>query len=144
MNRQLDTDGIGKKSVLTCVVMPDYSHLLANEIKRAELISGYSIMKGVSSRPLAWLVPKSFITDSEYNKNMRKLEFNIDNVLMREVVGSQTAFMALDSLSSVLKLSKIFRYCLSKCRSDILKKLEQGANNFLQTINRPSFDNEDE
>lgn len=90
--------------------MPDYSQLLAKEIKRAELIVGHKIMRGVTSKPLTWLVPNAFINEREYNRRLRKLEFRIDNELAKECGGSQTAFLALDSLSSVLKLSKILKY----------------------------------
>lgn len=105
INSQLDDGMSGKKRVLACVVIPDYSGLLKCEIERAQLITGFKILKNNKRRVLNCIVPKAFINEGEYQKKMRNVEFLVDKEITKEQIGSQTAFMALDSLRSVLKLS---------------------------------------
>lgn len=108
-NCQLNEGLSGKRKVLACVIMPDYSELLKYEIMRAELITGFKITKNQQGRFLSCILPKAFKNDREYQKKMKNIEFLVDKELTKLQIGSQSAFLVLDSLSSVLKLSSQFR-----------------------------------
>lgn len=110
VNNYLDEDGAGKRRVLACVVMPDYSGLLTNEIKRAELISGYKILRNKPRRMMDCIVPKEYLSEKEYQLQMRNIEFKVDKELAKPQLASQSAFLVLDSLRSVLKLNSRFKY----------------------------------
>lgn len=106
---QEDRSSPKRRKVLACVVIPDYSKLLTYEIQRAELISGFKIMRNNQRRFMNCIVPKAFLNEKDYQIKMRNVEFQVDKQITRNQVSSQTAFLALDSLSSVLKLKAKFK-----------------------------------
>ena len=96
-------------SVESCVVVPDYSKLLELERQRQELVFSREICEE-EEMALDFLATKAFKEPEEFDKALRKREFEIDQALTLQVGPAHTAFIALDSFATVKKLRKKLRY----------------------------------
>jgi hypothetical protein len=91
---------------LFSIVNPDYSNLFELENERASIVSTYRILS--SHAPLLkCLVPKYLLNDQALERKIQELDFLIDVELTKPTNMSRNAFIAVNSLSNVLRIQKI-------------------------------------
>ena len=88
------------------MVIPDYSKLVLLEIERQEIMKKHSVVSE-NAPLLKCLVPKYVLHKMYQNNKLHRLDFEIDCELATTIKGTRTAFMVLDSLSSITRLKKI-------------------------------------
>ncbi len=92
--------------IYSSVVIPDYSKLVLLEIERDSMVSSHRIVN--EDVPLLkCLVPKHIMHKMYQNNKLKQLDYQIDLELTSNIKGTRTAFMVLDSLSSISRAKKI-------------------------------------
>lgn len=92
--------------IYSSVVIPDYSKLVLLEIERQNIVKTHSVVS--ENVPLLkCLVPKYILHKMYQNNKLNKLDFQIDCELATNIKGTRTAFVVLDSMSSITRLKKI-------------------------------------
>ena len=93
--------------MLKCLVIPDLTGIIEFEIERKKMQITYDIVKVRPPRLFKfkkWLTcccfPNYLASENEYEKAMRKIDYEIDLQLQKNMVGSNTAFLSLDSFST--------------------------------------------
>lgn len=110
-------NGEDSGQVLKCLVLPNLKGLIDLEIRRKKLITTYNIVK---VRPPNFLkysrvfccdffYPKYLREESEYERELRKIDYKIDDTLLTNTSGSSTAFLSLDSFTTVHTLMKYYK-----------------------------------
>lgn len=94
--------------VQSCVIIPDYSHLLDLERKRQDLVFCRETCED-EDMALEFLASKSYTDAQEFEKQLNTQEHGIDKALTERLKPSHTAFIALDSYETVKKLRKKLR-----------------------------------
>jgi len=105
LQKIIDPHDTNEGRVIAGIIIPDYSQLFQEESKLAEGITGYKIMRDQSPF-LKCLYPKEYLSDNHFKVFEATQNFKIDTCITNQIKSTHTAFVALDSLKSVLKIKK--------------------------------------
>jgi hypothetical protein len=101
LNRLMDGGG----SVVSCVIIPDYNKLYKLEQERMYLLSRRNIFKYVQQPAIGCFAKDSYFKDLLLEVDLAKLDHQIDLEMTKKIYSSQTAFVLLDSVSAVQRLT---------------------------------------
>lgn len=93
-------------SVLSCVIIPDYNRLYKLEQERMYLLSRRNIFKHVQQPALKCFAKDSYFNDVLLGIELAQLDHRIDLEMTKAIYSSQTAFVLLDSVSTVQRLTQ--------------------------------------
>lgn len=90
-----------------CIIVPDYSKLIELEAQRSELFVDFDQIEGY--QPLfKCLAAKELQSLQGFQQKLRLLDVYQDAAICQPLLGSFTAFMMLDNLKAVAKISNKF------------------------------------
>lgn len=97
-----DCGGEGK--ILACIVIPDHSKLYDFERKREHVIMRYEMFRD-DPPPLSWCFgSEAYLEDDAFERRIDQIDFQVDKQLTKHLKGTNTAFLLLDSLHTVLNI----------------------------------------
>lgn len=98
-------DGKVNSKILSCVILPDYSTIAKLEIEKKNLEDNYRIIS--DCKPWStFFIPKYYLHMMYLKKKLREVDYEIDKEITKQLKGSKTAFVCIESLTSISYLKK--------------------------------------